>query len=89
MISTANYHFEMVENLPQVILAFGDPPLLMINMPDKRCRDLGFGFERHARAIAVQRGDMRPVRKIRHSASGELGIEFDPRHPPRDPDQLR
>jgi hypothetical protein len=35
----------MVENLPQVILAFGNPPLLMINMPDKRCRDLGFGIE--------------------------------------------
>jgi hypothetical protein len=41
----------MVENLPQVILPFGDPPLLMINMPDKRCRDLSrrpSGFPIHS-----------------------------------------
>jgi hypothetical protein len=49
--------------------------------------DVG-GFEHDTRAIAVHRADMRRLREIRRSAGGELGIEFDRRHPSRDANQL-
>jgi hypothetical protein len=56
--------------------------------PGLTVNDVG-GFEHDSCAIAMDRLDLRRPREIRARAGGELGIEFDRRHPARGADQLR